>query len=249
MIRHIPNAFTLLNLFSGSIGVFACANGDYKIVPVCIIFSLVADFLDGLAARILKVKSEIGAQLDSLADMISFGLLPGIMLVQLFSMSNMPGYGSYSVNPVAYLGLVFTVFACIRLAKFNIDTRQTDSFLGLATPAATTFVLGLYLFFFAQDYSMLPTFTQKLIFQTPTLILITGVLSYLMISEIPMFGMKGKLFQWKGNEMKFLLLFISIPTFIFFREIGLCLIVIYYIIVSVVDHNVQKVKSSESISA
>ena len=117
MIRHIPNSLTLLNLLFGCIGVFACATNNYKIVPICIAISLVADFLDGFVARLLKVKSELGAQLDSLADMVSFGVLPGAMFVQLISMSNMSGGGSYEVNPIAYLGFAFSFF--LTLMGFN----------------------------------------------------------------------------------------------------------------------------------
>lgn len=246
MIRHIPNAFTLLNLFSGSIGVFACANGDYKLVPISIFISLVADFLDGNFAKILNVRSELGGQLDSLADMVSFGVLPGVMLVQLLSMSNMPAYGSYTVNPLAYIGFIYTIFACIRLAKFNLDSRQTDSFIGLATPAAAVFVLGLYLYFFSQDYSMLPTMTQKMIFQTPTLLAVIGILSYLMVSEIPMFSFKGGIFKWKGNQIKVVFIVVSLFVLAKLRELGLSLIVVFYILASVIDYQAWKYRTSKS---
>lgn len=243
MIRHIPNTFTLINLFSGCVGVFACANGNYKLVPVAIMISLIADFLDGFLASALKVKSELGGQLDSLADMVSFGVLPGTMLVQLFSMSNMPAFGSFTTTPISYLGFIFTLFACLRLAKFNLDTRQTNSFIGLATPAATIFVLGLYLFYFQQNHLALPTFTHKLVYQTNTLILLTGGLSYLMISEIPMFAFKDNLMKWKGNEARVLVIVLSIPILIVFKEIGLSVIIAFYVITSLIDAYVQAIKA------
>lgn len=245
MIRHIPNALTLLNLFAGCIGVYACATSNFKIVPVCLAISLVADFLDGLAARALKVKSELGGQLDSLADMVSFGVLPGTMLVQLLGMSNMGG-GSYELNPVSYSGYIFSLFACLRLAKFNLDTRQSDSFIGMATPAATIFVLGLYLFFFEQDFTVLPTFAFKLIYQTLTLLIITGVLSYLMISEIPMFAMKGNIFKWKGNEIKIIFLLISVFLLFSLEAIGLSAVIILYVFASVIDSIIRKMKVIQS---
>ncbi len=246
MIRHIPNALTLLNLFSGCIGVYACATSNFKIVPICITISLIADFLDGLAARALKVKSELGGQLDSLADMVSFGVLPGTMLVQLIGMSNMKGGGSFEVNPVSYLGFIFSLFACLRLAKFNLDTRQTDSFIGLATPAATIFVLGLYLFFFEQDFSVLPSFAYKLIYQTLTIVTIIGVLSYLMISEISMFSMKGNILKWKGNEVKIIFLLISVILIFSLEGIGLSAVIILYVFASVIDSMVQKMRIIKS---
>lgn len=243
MIQHIPNTLTLVNLFSGCVGVFACANGDYKLVPVTIIISLIADFLDGFLANALKVKSELGGQLDSLADMVSFGVLPGTMLVQLFSMSNMPAFGSFTINPISYLGFIFTLFACIRLAKFNLDTRQTNSFIGLATPAATIFVLGLYLFFFEQNHLALPSLTQKIIFQTSTLLILTLGLSYLMISEIPMFAFKDNLMKWKGNEARVLVIVLSIPILVVFKEVGLSVIIAFYIATSLIDAYIKAIKA------
>lgn len=241
MTRHLPNLLTLINLLFGCIGVFACSTNNYKIVPICIAISLIADFLDGLVARALKVKSEMGAQLDSLADMVSFGVLPGVMFVQLISMSNMSGGGSYEVNPIAYIGFAFSLFACLRLAKFNIDTRQTDSFIGLATPAATIFVLGLYLNFFDHDFSILPSFAFKIIYQTLTLVTLLAGLCYLMISEIPMFSLKGN-FKWKGNEIKIGFLMISAIILFTLQEIGLSAVIILYILTSVLNAMLEKEK-------
>ncbi|HUH75196.1 MAG TPA: CDP-alcohol phosphatidyltransferase family protein [Chitinophagales bacterium] len=243
MIRHIPNSLTLINLFFGSIGVFACATSNYKIVPICIAISLIADFLDGFTAKILKVKSELGAQLDSLADMVSFGVLPGTMFVQLISMSNMSGGGSYEVNPLAYLGFIFTLFACVRLAKFNLDTRQTESFIGLATPAATIFVLGLYLNFFDQDFTVLPSFAFKIIYQPLTMFVLLAAMSYLMISEIPMFSLKGNLFQLKGNEVQIGFLILSVVVLFTLQAMGLSVIIILYIIASLLSSMLQKARA------
>jgi len=235
MIQHIPNTLTLFNLLSGCIGVFACATSNYKIVPICIALSLIADFLDGLVARALNVKSELGGQLDSLADMVSFGVLPGTMLLQLISMSKMGGGGSYDINPIAYTGFGYSVFACLRLAKFNLDTRQTESFIGLATPAGAIFVLGLYMNFFEQNFQLLPTLTFKLIYQPLTLISVTGLLAYLMISEIPMFSLKGSLFKWQGNQIRLLFLLLSVITLISLGSLGLTAVIVLYILLSVVQ--------------
>lgn len=242
MTQHIPNALTLINLFFGCIGVFACATSNYKIVPICIAISLIADFLDGFVARLLKVKSELGGQLDSLADMVSFGVLPGVMFVQLIGMTNMAGGGSYEVNPIAYLGFAFSIFACLRLAKFNIDTRQTDSFLGLATPAATIFVLGLYMNFFDQDFTVLPSFAFKIIYQPLTMFVLIAALSLLMVSEIPMFSLKGNFKQFKGNEIKIAFLILSVGVLFTLQAIGLTVIIVLYIIASILSSMLQKAR-------
>src|SRR4051812_35201657 len=134
MKKHIPNALTLLNLFSGCIGIAACFNNRVTLVPLFIGIALVADFLDGFIARLLNVKSDLGAQLDSLADMVTFGVLPGVMLYRALGFSMEAMFFPYF--PLRYFVFLYTVFACLRLAKFNLDARQTTKFIGLATPAA-----------------------------------------------------------------------------------------------------------------
>ncbi|MCO5249620.1 MAG: CDP-alcohol phosphatidyltransferase family protein [Chitinophagales bacterium] len=238
MKKYIPNVFTQFNLFAGCVGVYACATNHYKLVPICIVLSLVFDFIDGLSARLLQVKSELGAQLDSLADMVSFGVLPGMMLLQLIGMSNMGmGGESFLLNPIAYLGFIFTVFASLRLAKFNIDTRQSESFLGLATPAATIFVLGLYLHFFQQNFLNLPTFGYKVIYQIPSLLAITAILSLLMVSEIPMFSFKGDILK---SPIKIGFVILSLIILLLFREIGMSIAVIFYIFASFIESGHKK---------
>ena len=244
MIRHIPNLLTLSNLFCGCLGVYTCATGDYKAVPFFIALSLTADFFDGLSARALKIKSELGLQLDSLADMVSFGVLPGTMIVQLIGMSNMPGSGSFSLNPISFLGYIFTLFACLRLAKFNLDTRQTSSFRGLATPAATVFILGIYLHFFNQGFNGLPTFSHSLLYQTSTILLMTAGLCALMVSEIKMFSFKVNIFKWKENSFKIIFLIFSIILLAIFKEIGLSYVIVFYIISSIFEDSFSKLKDS-----
>ena len=153
MKKHIPNSLTLLNLFSGCCGIVACLQHLYFLVPIFIGISLVADFLDGFVARALNVKSELGGQLDSLADMTTFGVLPGIMLFSIISaksnfltgISVTESTNFIIENPLALLGFVYTIFACLRLAKFNLDTRQTENFIGLNTPSGAIFILGFYM--------------------------------------------------------------------------------------------------------
>jgi CDP-diacylglycerol--serine O-phosphatidyltransferase len=143
---NLPNALTLINLFSGCMAVVFVFNYHIDWVPYCISISLVADFLDGFAARWTKTSSDIGKQLDSLADVISFGLLPGAVVY--FMILQIMERNSNASLPIAYLiaysavAFLITLFAALRLAKFNVDERQSDGFIGLATPAATIFVWG-----------------------------------------------------------------------------------------------------------
>jgi CDP-diacylglycerol--serine O-phosphatidyltransferase len=235
MTRHIPNAVTLLNLIFGCIGLYACATNTYQLVPVCMAGALIADFLDGYLARFFNAGSAIGAQLDSLADNVTFGVLPGMMLLQLISFSSIGTGGSYSLNPLGYAGFIYSVFACIRLAKFNIDTRQHTNFIGMPTPAGAIFVLGLYLYYFEQEFNQIPTFSYQTIYQPITLIAITVALSVLMVSNIPMFSLKGNMLVWKGNQVRLIFLVISILIILWLKAIGLLLVILLYILVSVIQ--------------
>src|SRR5690606_19805382 len=137
MKRHVPNFITCLNLFSGCIGVTFAFAGQLQLAAYCVVLSGVFDFFDGLVARALHVKSPIGKELDSLADVVSFGLLPGAVLYHML------GVASPTVEWLPYLGFVVTVFSALRLAKFNIDDRQSTDFIGLNTPMNAFYVVSL----------------------------------------------------------------------------------------------------------
>ncbi len=160
MTKHIPNSLTLLNLFSGCCGIVACLQNEYSLVPVFIGISLLADFLDGFVARALNVKSELGGQLDSLADMVTFGVLPGIMLYSImhYNVNLLSLHTSFEPKSILQdawilIAFIYTLFACLRLAKFNLDTRQTENFIGLNTPSGAIFILGFYMQFFVNGNS------------------------------------------------------------------------------------------------
>jgi CDP-diacylglycerol--serine O-phosphatidyltransferase len=163
MKKHIPNSITCANLFSGCIGIVFAFKGDLETAAYFVLLSGVFDFFDGMVARLLNVKSEIGKQLDSLADMISFGFLPGVVMFQLLAISD------YRSTYLPYLGFIITVFSALRLAKFNIDERQTEDFIGLNTPMNTLFIVSLP--FIANDY-------PEIIGSTLTLIAIIAITSY-----------------------------------------------------------------------
>ncbi len=189
MKRHIPNTITCANLLSGCIGIVYCFNGDLKIAAYFVILSGIFDFFDGMVARALHVKSNIGKELDSLADMVSFGFLPGVIMFQLFNASG------YSETYLPYFGFLITIFSALRLAKFNIDERQTVDFIGLNTPMNTLFVVSLP--YVAERY---PAITNNWI----VLVIITLLTSYLLVSEIKIFSLKFSNLSWSDNKIKFI---------------------------------------------
>ena len=211
----IPNIITLLNAFFGTLALYAVLSGQTAYLPLLLSISLVADFADGLAARLLKQSSPIGKELDSLADVISFGAVPGAIFYLLLCKSQ--GIeGLVFEKPETYLpalGFMITVFSALRLAKFNTDTRQTEHFIGLNTPANTIFTLGLLITVENNSFGL-----SELLLNLPVLLILIALLSYLLISEIPIFSFKFKKLSWKGNEFRIVFLvlaatmLIALPT-------------------------------------
>lgn len=217
MTRHIPNALTSGNLLCGCAGII-CAFTNPDIPTAWFVWAAcVFDFLDGFSARILKVASPIGKELDSLADVVSFGVLPGICMRNYLVNA---GAGQW-----AWLGLSLTVFAALRLAKFNIDTKQSDSFIGVPTPAHALFICGI------------PSLAQLLpagwVGQIP-LMGITILFSWLMVAPVPLFALKFKNFKWSANKIRFTFLLISVLLLLFFKAGGVPLSILVYILISLV---------------
>jgi len=216
MKKHIPNFITCLNLFSGCVAVLLAFKGNYPGAFIAILVAAVFDFFDGFAARFLKAYSPMGKELDSLADMISFGLAPGIIVFSLLTEANINEW-------LPFLAFLIPVFSGLRLAKFNIDERQTSSFIGLPTPANAIFWAGL-----AFSY---PTF---LIANIWLLIALTLVFSYLLVAEIPMFALKVNSLKWKANQLQYIFLIISIALLAVFQLNAFAPIIGWYIILSVI---------------
>lgn len=218
MKKHIPNAITCLNLISGCIGVLMAIQGNYNAVLYCVVASGMFDFFDGFAARLLNVHSPMGLQLDSLADMVSFGFLPGVVLFTMM--------GEHTSNVyLPYFSFMITVFSALRLAKFNIDTRQSIDFIGLNTPMNTFFIISLP--FIAVKYPVL--FANNIL-----LILIVPIVSFLLISEIRLFSMKFSSMEWQPNRFKYVFLLLSLILLVFFGLLALPLILLAYILLSMV---------------
>ena len=225
--KHIPNAITCANLFSGCIGVVFAFKGELQIAAYFVLLSGVFDFFDGMVARLLNVKSNIGKELDSLADMVSFGFLPGVVMFQLLKVSD------YHSEYLPYLGFIITVFSALRLAKFNIDERQTVDFIGLNTPMNTLFIVSLP--FIALDY-------PEIIGSSILLLAITAITSFLLVSEIRIFSMKFADLSWANNKIKFIFLIVSALLIVFLRFAAVPFVLVLYISSSILHFRTQPVK-------
>ena len=181
IVKHIPNTITSMNLFLGCMGVICTFNGDFKTAFILMLAAAACDFCDGLAARVLGAYSNVGKELDSLADMVSFGMLPSIMLHRL--MVTLSGESLF-----CYIPLVIAVLSAVRLAKFNVDERQTENFIGLATPACAM-ICGSFAYYVSNDPSSILHTWAETSFFIPTAAVI---LALLLVSEVPMFSMKFK---------------------------------------------------------
>ncbi len=248
MKKHIPNLLTLGNLFCGTIATIFAVQGDFKGAAIFVVIGIFFDFFDGFAARLLNVSGELGKQLDSLADMVTSGVVPGIIMFKMiiinseFHLNGIMNWTSLNNKPsifsIGLIGLLLTLGACYRLAKFNIDTRQSDSFIGLPTPAMSLFVISLPLI---QEYSTIE-FAQNLMTNNYFLIGVTLALTYLMNAELPLFSLKFKGYSIKNNIVKYLFLLVSLLMIVFLKYISIPLIIIFYVLLSVVTNYGKKAK-------
>jgi len=213
--KHIPNFITCLNLFSGCVAVLLAFKGNYQGAFIAILVAAVLDFLDGFAARALKAYSPMGKELDSLADVISFGMAPGAIVFSLLSETK-------TFEWLPYLAFLIPICSGLRLAKFNIDERQTSSFIGMPTPANAIFWGGL-----AFSYSGL------LVQNYWVLIVLTVLFSYLLVAEIPMFALKVKNLAWKDNQIQYIFLLVTIILLVIFQLNAFAPIIGWYILLSV----------------
>lgn len=225
MKRHIPNALTCANLVCGGIGIIEAFHNNLLLSCALIGVAAVFDFLDGFVARLLKVTSPIGKELDSLADMTTFGVLPSIIIYQLLMESIPDLTGMWK----AYLALFIAVFSAIRLAKFNIDPRQSDQFIGVPTPANAMLIASLPFIVRFHEETWRP-----IIIDTTTLLIFTAVMSYLLVAEIPLFALKFKSFGWKGNEVRFSFLALSLALLLGLGILAIPLIIAVYVLLSLV---------------
>ena len=246
MKRHIPNVITLLNLFCGCVAtVFAVLN-KLELAAIFVFLGIFFDFFDGLAARVLDVKSELGLQLDSLADMITSGLVPGIVMFQLLSMSYSGGWnvglqldtvetieGSVLDIPVLpFFGFLITLASAYRLAKFNLDENQVSSFVGLPTPANALLILSFPLILLYHNNDLLNTIILNKWFLIGTTLLST----YLLNARIGLFALKFKNWGFKDNALRYIFIVVSFVMILTMKFMAIPAIIAFYIISSLVNH-------------
>lgn len=224
--NNLANAITLGNLFSGCIGAIHLILGDYQTTAICIICSLILDFFDGFVARALKANSNLGTQLDSLADMVSFGLIPGLAMFTMLKPFGNEISGLHLPFQIKYFGLLITLFSCLRLAIFNLDEDQKYYFKGLNTPSNTILIFGLL-------YAFKETQSFGFLFKNEALLLVLTITSsWLLISPIKMIAMKFKSMKLQDNYPKLALVIGAILILIIFKFVGIPLVILYYIFIS-----------------
>lgn len=230
--QHIPNAITCGNLVSGCLSILFLTLGMPIKAAIMIFVAGIFDFLDGFAARLLHTQSPIGADLDSLSDVVSFGVAPGFIMFYLMSNAIYPVFSMVWVVPVswAYLAFLLPVFAAVRLAKFNNDDTQVTSFRGLPAPAMALFVASLPMALAQVEHLA----DGALRFWA--CVGITLVFAFMMVSNIRFFSFKMKSFAWKGYELQWIFLIVAVAGFAIFRFVALPFIILLYILLSVLFH-------------
>lgn len=242
MVKQIPNIITSLNLLCGCVAVLFAVSGDLVAAAVFVFLGIFFDLFDGFAARLLKAQSEVGLQFDSLADMITSGLAPGIVMVQLLSKSLTGEYfaitqvfSSNGANTSIYvllplIGLLIVVASGYRLAKFNLDTRQTDSFIGLPTPANALLILSFALILELQPAN----WSDAIILNRWFLIGMTLLSCILLNAEIPLFALKFKTWDFKSNAKRYVFLVFCLVSLVLLKFLAIPLIIAIYILMSLV---------------
>lgn len=222
--RHIPNIVTCCNLLSGCVASVMAFQSNYEAAILFIILGAVFDFFDGMLARLLAVSGPLGKELDSLADDITFGFAPSAIVFSLFKEVEYPAYIQPVEDYFPYTAFIIAAFSALRLGKFNIDPRQSSSFIGLPTPANALFwsslVVGGHSFLVSESFNALYLF------------ILVALMSYLLIAELPMFSLKFKNLSWKDNKTSYIFLLVCIPLLIVFHISGFAAIILWYILLS-----------------
>ncbi|MEL4454945.1 CDP-alcohol phosphatidyltransferase family protein [Lutimonas vermicola] len=250
MKKHIPNLFTLMNLFSGMIAVIMAATDELVLAALFVFLGIFFDFFDGFFARKFNVEGELGKQLDSLADVVTSGVVPGIVMFQLMlyatkgqwfmelscEVGDWRDYQDTYYYFLPFTGLLITLAAAYRLANFNIDERQSNSFIGLPTPAFSMFVVSLPLILYYSDQ----LFFHQLLQNFYVLLAITIAGCYMMNAEIPLFSLKFKNYGFKGNESKYIFLIGTLVMLLTLQTVAIPLTILFYVLLSVIENRIKK---------
>jgi CDP-diacylglycerol--serine O-phosphatidyltransferase len=231
--KHIPNTITLLNLFCGCIALVFVTELNFDMAFFFVSLGIFLDFFDGFFARLFKVSGELGLQLDSLADMVTSGVVPGFVMFWMLKQGQDPAAANQFIP---YLGFIITLGSCYRLANFNIDTRQTDSFIGLPTPANALFIMSLPLVVkFSESLIILEILTNQWV-----LLSITIFSAYILNAEIPLFSLKIKDFTFKKNALQIVFLSLCVLLLFFFQYLAIPLVIITYVLLSLINNKFLK---------
>lgn len=228
--KHIPNSITCMNLFSGCVSIVLAFHGFFLWALLFILLAGVFDFCDGMAARLLHTSSVIGKELDSLADVVSFGLAPSMIIFKHIDNISDSEW-------VMFLAFFIAVFSALRLAKFNVDTRQTSSFIGLPTPPNAIFFASLLSI--TDPMMPVPSYLGREMFMPIlnnlwVILFLVAIFSYLLVAEIPMFSLKFKNLSWSDNKVRFVFLILSALLLIVFQLAAFPFIILLYLVMSVV---------------
>jgi len=237
MRKHWPNILTAMNVLCGSIAIIYAQQANFTVVFILLLLASVFDFFDGFVARLLGVNGEYGKIFDSLADMVTFGVVPALVLSEMMELSLTRDINIFNfvVNDnliiyYPYTAYLIIVFSALRLAKFHVDKRQVSEFIGLATPANALLIVSLAYLFTRAD---MLEFSRYFI-NNETLLVLCIVLCFLLVSEIPMFSLKFKGLRWAENQYRYIFIAISIPILYFFKENSVAVILIIYILLNLV---------------
>ena len=230
--RQIPNSSTCCNLISGGIATYFAFSGELRLTFLFIVIGAVFDFFDGMTARLLGVSSPIGKELDSLADNVTFGLAPAAMVFHQLSVTQYPESMQAFSQYVPFVAFIISAFSAMRLAKFNLDERQTSSFIGLPTPANALFWCSLLV--------GMSEYLESMQYAWILLIVMAFVSSILLVAEIPMFALKFKNLSWKDNKVRYIFILSCIPILIIFRTTSFAVIIAWYVFLSAVTKNAGK---------
>jgi CDP-diacylglycerol--serine O-phosphatidyltransferase len=234
---NLPNLLTLINLFSGCVALVFVFSFKLTLVPYAIAISLIADFFDGMAARAFKTPPDFGKQIDSLADVVTFGVVPASVVFQLlYQYWETKGFNELELLMLSTPAFSLALFAALRLAKFNIDNRQTQGFIGLATPAATIFVIGILLVFLTNSFGL-----AEFIFKPFFLYAMVAILCILMVAEIPMFSFKINFKNGvKGNEVQIVFIVLTILLAATIKFAAVPASIILYVLLSIIQPIIKK---------
>ncbi|MCD8291750.1 MAG: CDP-diacylglycerol--serine O-phosphatidyltransferase [Prevotella sp.] len=230
--KNIPNTITCCNLVSGCVAITFAFSGDAIAALSFIVIGAIFDFFDGMSARLLKVSSPIGKELDSLADIVTFGVAPSTMVYFELNVMDYPIWLEPLRNIIPFFAYVMAAFSALRLAKFNLDERQTSSFIGLPTPANALFWGSLLV----GAHNLIESASWML----PVVLILVLVMSIIMVSEIPMFALKFKHWGWKGNEVKYIFLITCVPIILLFWISSFAIIIAWYVVLSAIVNQRKK---------